>query len=97
MGQGRKTYRKDIRKIGLKIVISGGRGGGISAVKTIREKNENIEITLISKEDVSYYSRGVLRYYIKGKILSEALFPRGWNFYKENKLISVFPKCRIIP
>jgi len=45
-----------------------------------------MQISLVFKENVPYYSPAVLPYYVEGKISRQSLFPEGWDFYKENRI-----------
>lgn len=47
----------------MKVVVIGASASGISAVKTLRELNKDIEIILVSKDD-KVYSRCILHHYI---------------------------------
>ena len=70
----------------MHLVILGNGAAAISAVRTIRKKDKGMQISLVFKENVPYYSPAVLPYYVEGKISRQSLFPEGWDFYKENRI-----------
>ena len=74
------------------IVILGNGGAAISAVKTIRKRDKNIKLTMVSKEKESFYSLVALPYYIGGKISRESLLRHGEEFYVKNKIKKIFGK-----
>lgn len=67
----------------MDICIIGNSGGGISAVKTIRKYDPESTITLISKEQTSFYSPLVLPHYIEGRVSRSELFTLSPEFYRQ--------------
>jgi NADPH-dependent 2,4-dienoyl-CoA reductase/sulfur reductase-like enzyme len=65
----------------MKIIIIGNSIGGISALKEVRKFDEKSEITILSKENFSYYSPVILPYYIEGRLNEEQLFSKNTNMF----------------
>ncbi len=65
----------------MKVVIIGASASGISAGKTLRELNKDIEITLVSKDDV-VYSRCILHHYISDHRTIEELNFSNKDFFE---------------
>jgi nitrite reductase (NADH) large subunit len=83
----------------MKIVIIGNHCAGLTAAETIRRKDKDSSITIISNEDVPPYSRCLVNYLIsKEKTLSEILF-KPEDFYKTNNIDTLFGReaIKIIP
>ena len=76
----------------MHLVILGNGAAAISAVRTVKRKNRKIKITLISKENVPYYSPAILPYYLEGKVRRQDLFPEKWDFYRKNKIEIIMGK-----
>lgn len=58
----------------MKFVIIGNGPAGMSAVKTILEREPKARIVLIGDEEVPPYSRILITYYLEGKITKEKIF-----------------------
>lgn len=58
----------------MKYVIIGNGPAGMSAVKTILERESKAQIVLIGDEEVPPYSRILITYYLEGKITKEKIF-----------------------
>lgn len=70
----------------MKVVIIGNGVAGNSAVSTIREVDENIEITIISEEIFPEYSACVLPDYLAGEIKRESVFLKSLDDYLKNNI-----------
>jgi len=64
-------------------VIIGNSYSGVSAVEAIREADPDGEITIISNERYSVYSRPLISYYLAGKVDEEGMCYRPKDFYKK--------------
>lgn len=67
-------------------VIIGGGIAGVTAAETIRERDRNATITIISTEPHVLYSRVLLPYYLKKRIPREKLFLRTINDFTEKQI-----------
>ena len=67
-------------------VIIGGGIAGVTAAETIRERDKNATITIISTEPHVLYSRVLLPYYLKKRIPREKLFLRTINDFTEKQI-----------
>ena len=68
------------------ILIAGNGGVALSAIRTIRNRDNNVKVFIISKEKESFYAPVLLPYYISGKISRENLFPLNSDFYKRKSI-----------
>ena len=66
-----------------KIVIIGNSAAGLSAVKTLRVRDGNCRITLISRERGPAYSLVLLPHFISGKIDQSGLMLANDAFYRD--------------
>ncbi|MDI6786427.1 MAG: FAD-dependent oxidoreductase [bacterium] len=73
-------------------VIVGNSYAGIAALEAIREIDKEGRVALISDEEHHVYSRPLISYYLAGKVTSDKMFYRPENFYKKNKVETLFGK-----
>ena len=69
-----------------KYVIIGASAAGLSCAQTIRQNDANGEITMITNEAFAPYSRPLISYYLKGRVVPENMGLRDDKFYAENKI-----------
>ncbi|RPI78348.1 MAG: NAD(P)/FAD-dependent oxidoreductase, partial [Chloroflexi bacterium] len=69
-----------------KYVIVGSGAAGISAVETIRAKDPEGSIHVISEDPFFYYSRPGLAYLLSGEIHQKMLYPKQDEEYRQLKL-----------
>ena len=74
----------------MKVVIIGNGVAGNSAVSTMREVDENIEITIISEEIFPEYSACVLPDYLAGEIKRESVFLKSLDDYLKENIEVIF-------
>lgn len=74
------------------IIIIGNSAAGIAAVESIRSKDRESRITVVSDEDYTSYCRCVLSYYLSGEVTEEKLVYRPQEFYKENNIELILGK-----
>jgi NADH oxidase (H2O2-forming) len=74
----------------MKVVIIGNGVAGNSAVSSIKEVDENIEITIISEEIFPEYSACVLPDYLAGEIKRESVFLKSLDDYLKNNIEVIF-------
>lgn len=67
-------------------IVIGNSAAGIAAVESIRGKDRDSKITVISDEDYTAYCRCVLSYYLAGETPETNLVYRTQQFYKENNI-----------
>ncbi|MCQ9208755.1 MAG: FAD-dependent oxidoreductase [Omnitrophica bacterium] len=70
----------------MKYVIIGGSAAGVNCAEVLRKNDKAAEITLISDESFSLYSRSLLTYLIAGSIDEGKLYFKDESFYKDNKI-----------
>jgi NAD(P)H-nitrite reductase large subunit len=70
----------------INYLIIGGGIAGTTAAEFIRMNDDSGQITIISEEPETLYSRVLLPYYLKDQIPFERLSVRKLNQYKENKI-----------
>ena len=71
----------------MKVVIVGGGAGGISTASNIRKINDEIEITVITRDDKVAYSPCAIPYVLSGKIESfDDIIMRTPEDYKEKNI-----------
>lgn len=68
------------------IIIIGNSAAGIAAVESIRDKDKDSKITVISDEDYTAYCRCVLSYYLAGEVGEDRLIYRPKEFYQNNNI-----------
>ena len=56
------------------ILILGNGGVALSALRTIRARNKDLRVLLVSKEKESFYAPVLLPYYISGESLGKSYF-----------------------
>lgn len=66
------------------IIIIGNSAAGIAVVESIRERDRDSKITVISDEDYTAYCRCVLSYYLAGEVQEDRLIYRPKEFYQNN-------------
>ncbi|TRO52819.1 NAD(P)/FAD-dependent oxidoreductase [Candidatus Bathyarchaeota archaeon] len=69
-----------------KYVIIGGSAGGIGAVEAIRQVDPVGEVTVISNEQVSQYSRPMISEYVSREATLDTMKYRSDEFWKNNKV-----------
>jgi len=69
-----------------KYLIIGNSAAAVGAIESIRQEDRKGEITLISDEPYSAYSRPLISYLLAGKVSEEKMFYRDKSFYKKNKV-----------
>ncbi|MDP3732268.1 MAG: FAD-dependent oxidoreductase [Candidatus Omnitrophota bacterium] len=74
------------------IIIIGNSAAGIAAVESIRSKDRDSKVTVISDEDYTAYCRCVLSYYLAGEVKEERLIYRGKEFYQNNNIDLILGK-----
>jgi len=79
----------------MRYLIVGASAAGISAIETIRRKDPEAEITVISDEK-SIYSRPLLSYYLAGQLPEEKLAYRPEDFYKSLNVELIFGRARAL-
>lgn len=75
----------------MKYVIIGNGPAGISAVKTILERDSKARVTLIGDEELPPYSRILITYYLEGKITKEKIFVYGEELLKSPRVEFRYP------
>src|SRR5512136_1187839 len=78
-----------------KYVIIGGCAAGIGAVEAIREVDQKGEITVISEEQCSHYSRPMISDFVSGKADLNRMKTRDDQFWKENSVNALAGKKAI--
>lgn len=73
-------------------VIIGNSAAGIAAVESIRAKDKDSKVTVISDEDYTAYCRCVLSYYLAGEAAEAKLIYRPKEFYLENNIDLILGK-----
>ena len=68
------------------LLIIGNSAAGVSCAETIRKKDKEIKITILSKEEYPAYNRCLISYYLSGDIKEDALVYRAKDFYKDNAI-----------
>jgi len=67
-------------------IIIGNSAAGVAAIETIRKRDADSEITVISDEDYPTYCRCLISYYLAGEIKEDKVIYRPQDFYKENNI-----------
>ena len=74
----------------MKVVIVGGGAGGISTASNIRKLDENIEITVITRDNKVAYSPCAIPYVLSGDIESfDDIIMRTPEDYKNKNIIGI--------
>jgi len=76
----------------MKHVIIGNGIAGVKAAETIRRDDAAAEIVIISSEQDPFYLKPMLPDYVAGRIDEKALFGRARDFYKKNRIETIFGK-----
>ena len=79
-------------KLKTDVLIIGKSAVALSAIRTIRARDEKIGISVVSKEQGPFYSPVLLPYYISGKIAKKELFALGADFFDKNAIKTNFGK-----
>jgi NAD(P)H-nitrite reductase large subunit len=69
-----------------KYVIVGASAAGVGAVEAIREVDQKSQITLISEEQCTYYSRPMISEFVSGKADAQKMKCRSEEFWKEKSV-----------
>lgn len=69
-----------------KYVIVGASAAGVGAVEAIREVDPKSQITLISEEQCTYYSRPMISEFVSGKADAQKMKCRNEEFWKEKNV-----------
>lgn len=67
-------------------VIIGSGAAGVAAASSIRQKDPNAEILIISNDPYGYYSRPGLAYLLAGEVPKNQLFPFTQDYFKKHKI-----------
>ncbi|MFO7750787.1 MAG: FAD-dependent oxidoreductase [Desulfobacteraceae bacterium] len=67
-------------------LIIGNGAAGNQAAKVLRRENREARITIVSHEDVPFYSKPRLTHYITGRIGREELIVNSLDFYREQSI-----------
>ena len=67
-------------------IIIGNSAAGIAAAETIRQRDKESKIIMISDEDCPAYCRCMLSYYLAGEVKEKTLSYRPANFYQGNNV-----------
>lgn len=68
----------------MKYVIIGNSAAAVGCVEGIRKTDKTGEILLISDEKYSTYSRPLISYWLKGKVVDKNMYYRPADFYDKN-------------
>ncbi|BDU51224.1 NAD(P)/FAD-dependent oxidoreductase [Haliovirga abyssi] len=71
-----------------KIIIIGNGIAGISAAETIRKKNKDYEIKLLSKENYNTYYRPTILRYVLEKEFKNKFYVKDEKWYKDNNVLN---------
>jgi NAD(P)H-nitrite reductase large subunit len=69
------------------VVIIGNSAGAVGCIETLRSKDRDITIAVISEEKYHTYSRALIPYYLAGKIDFDKLYYRPLDFYEKMNVI----------
>lgn len=69
-----------------RLIIIGNGPSALSAIETIRKKDDTLEIILFSEEPYPPYSRPLISYLLAGKIEEERMFYKGRDFHEHNNI-----------
>lgn len=70
----------------MRCIIIGNGIAGVNTARLLREKNQEIEIEIITRENVPYYSRINLIEFLAGSLPQEKLFVFSPKWYEERKI-----------
>ncbi len=74
------------------IVIIGNSAGAIGCIETVRSKDRDLSIAVISDEEYHTYSRALIPYYLAGKIDLEKIYYRPSDFYERMNVTPMLGK-----
>lgn len=69
-----------------RVIIIGNSAAGISCAESLRKKDKEIKITILSREDYTGYNRCLISYYLAGDIKEDKLVYKPKKFYSENDI-----------
>jgi NAD(P)H-nitrite reductase large subunit len=67
----------------MSVLIAGNGAAGVAALEALREVDREVPVTIVSKNDVAWYSLCALPYYIAGEVEEGSLFRLDEAFYEE--------------
>jgi len=67
-------------------IIIGNSAAGIAAVESIRARDKNAKVIVISDEDYSAYCRCLISYYLSGEVKEDKIIYRPESFYQDNNI-----------
>lgn len=70
----------------MKYVIIGNSAAAVGCVEGIRKTDKSGEILIISDETYATYSRPLISYWLKGKVVDKNMYYRPENFYEKNNV-----------
>ncbi|MFO0468586.1 MAG: FAD-dependent oxidoreductase [Bacteroidota bacterium] len=73
----------------MHIVIIGNGISGVSVAKSLREYSDD-EITIVSSENISFFSRPALMYVFMGKMRFKDILPFPSDYWVRNKIKQVY-------
>lgn len=79
----------------MQYIIIGNGVAATSAIEIIREIDKKSKITIISDEQYVNYSRPLISYFLKRKVILKKMFFREKDFYKDNKVELILNKKAI--
>lgn len=87
-----------------KVIIIGSSVSGVQLAFNLRDKSSDLDVTLISQENYLPYDKRKLPSFLSGSLKEEDLYlfsekdlnDKGINFLRENKVISVNPKKKVV-
>ncbi len=88
----------------MRCLIIGNGIAGVSVARLLREKNQDIEIEMITRENVPYYSRINLIEFLAGTIPQEKLFVFPGKWYADRNIrlhygrtvVAIDPQARVV-
>jgi NAD(P)H-nitrite reductase large subunit len=73
-------------------IIIGNSAAGIAAVESIRQKDRESKVIVISDEDYPSYCRCLISYYLAQDVKEDKILYRPENFYKDNNIELILNK-----
>ena len=77
------------------IVIIGNSAAAVGCIETIRSRDKDISIAVVSEERYHTYSRALIPYYLAGKLDLEKLYYRPIDFYERMNVTALLGKKAI--
>ena len=74
------------------VVVIGNSAAAIGCIETIRSKDRDLSIAVISEERYHTYSRALIPYYLAGKVDFEKLYYRPLDFYERMDITALLGK-----